>query len=103
MLADKLVVFDIIRHSLPSGSRRHMQESEILNDENQVTSRKPENLPKREHSHAIPNERSPFKYYGCGRPRVIKSRRPSCNPNFSRRTVVVTNHVNAHAAETGSP
>ncbi|GFT34159.1 hypothetical protein NPIL_693771 [Nephila pilipes] len=72
MLADKLEAFDNIRRSLPSGPRRHVKASETLNDGKQVTSRKPERLPKRKHSHAFQNERPPFKYYDCGRPGVIR-------------------------------
>ncbi|GFU22766.1 uncharacterized protein NPIL_52031 [Nephila pilipes] len=100
MSANKLEAFENLRRFLPSGPRRHVKVSEILNDGNQVTSRKPEHLPKREHSHVVPNERSPFKCYGCGRSRVIKSRCPTCNPDFSQRIDVAANHVNAYAAET---
>ncbi|GFV72482.1 hypothetical protein TNCV_2741201 [Trichonephila clavipes] len=47
MLADKLEAFDNIRRSLPSGPRRH-----------------------------VPNERSPLRFYGCGKQGVIKSGAP---------------------------
>ncbi|GFT48028.1 hypothetical protein NPIL_218101 [Nephila pilipes] len=56
MLADKLDAFDNIWRSLPSGPRRHVKACETLNDGKQVTSRKFERLPKKEHSHVIPNE-----------------------------------------------
>ncbi|GFU42964.1 uncharacterized protein NPIL_190861 [Nephila pilipes] len=60
LLADKLEAFHNILRSLPSGPRRHVKASETLNDGNQVRSRKPERLPKKEHSHDVPNERSPI-------------------------------------------
>ncbi|GFW10854.1 uncharacterized protein TNCV_4919731 [Trichonephila clavipes] len=97
MLADKLEVFDNIRHSLPSGPRRHVKASETINDGRQVSIRKPERPPKREYSHQIPNERSPLRCYGCGKQGLIKSRCPTCNPN------VATNHINAYTAQTRSP
>ncbi|GFU08644.1 uncharacterized protein NPIL_14751 [Nephila pilipes] len=83
MLVEKLEAFDNIRRSLSSRPRRYVKASETLYDGNQVTSRKPELLPKREYSHVVPNERSRFKCYGCGRPGVMKSRCPTCNPNSS--------------------
>ncbi|GFY78773.1 uncharacterized protein TNIN_452801 [Trichonephila inaurata madagascariensis] len=67
MLADKLEAFDNIRRSLSSGPRRHVKASETVNDGRHVPSRKPERLSKREYSHRAPNERSPFRCYGCGR------------------------------------
>ncbi|GFX15575.1 uncharacterized protein TNCV_3305041 [Trichonephila clavipes] len=93
MLADKLEAFNNIRRSLPSGSRRHVKASETVNDERPVSFRKPERLPKREYSHQVPNERSPLRCYGCGKQGVIKSRCPTCNPNFSQRKDVATNHI----------
>ncbi|GFW51333.1 uncharacterized protein TNCV_3254621 [Trichonephila clavipes] len=81
MLADKLEAFDNIRRSLPSGPRRHMKASKTVNDERQVSFRKPERPPKREYSHQVPNERSPLRCYGCGKQGVIKSRCPTCNLN----------------------
>ncbi|GFX23288.1 pro-Pol polyprotein [Trichonephila clavipes] len=51
MLADKLEAFDNIRRSLPSGRRRHVMASEIVNDGRQVSFRNPERLPKREYYH----------------------------------------------------
>ncbi|GFT47792.1 lig_chan-Glu_bd domain-containing protein [Nephila pilipes] len=80
MLADKLETFDNIRLSLSSGPRRHVEASETLNDGKQVTSRKPERLPKRKQSHAIQNKRHPFKYYDCRRPEVIRCCRTSSQP-----------------------
>ncbi|GFT02061.1 uncharacterized protein TNCV_83691 [Trichonephila clavipes] len=74
MLADKLEAFDNIRRSLPRGRRRHVKASETFNDERQVSSRKPDRLPKREYSHPVPNERSPLRCYGCERQGVIKFR-----------------------------
>ncbi|GFU15259.1 uncharacterized protein NPIL_430591 [Nephila pilipes] len=103
MLADKLEAFDNFQCSLSSRPRRHVKASEILNDGNQVTSRKPEHLPKREHSHVVQNERSFFKCYGSGRLGVIKSRYPTCNPKSSRRTDIAKNHVNVYAIEIRSP
>ncbi|GFT19995.1 uncharacterized protein NPIL_587151 [Nephila pilipes] len=85
------------------GPRTHVKANEYLIDGNQETTRKPERFPKKEHSHAIPNEGSPFKCYGCGRPGVIKSRCPIYNSNSSRRTDEATNPVNAYATETRSP
>ncbi|GFT17883.1 uncharacterized protein TNCV_4910561 [Trichonephila clavipes] len=67
MLADKLEAFDNIR--------------------------KYERPPKREYSHQVPNERSPLRYYGCGRQGVIKSSCPTCNPTSSQRTDVATNPI----------
>ncbi|GFV65870.1 retrovirus-related Pol polyprotein from transposon 17.6 [Trichonephila clavipes] len=61
---------------------------------------KPERPPEREYSHQVPNERSPPRCYGCGKQGVIKSR---CNLNASKRTDVVTNHINAYTAQTRSP
>ncbi|GFU76755.1 uncharacterized protein TNCV_1908661 [Trichonephila clavipes] len=86
MLADKLEAFDNIRRSLPSGPRRHVKASEIVNDGRQV-----------------PNERSPLRYYGCGKQGVIKSRCPTCNLNTSQKTDVASNHINAYTAQTRSP
>ncbi|GFT98422.1 hypothetical protein NPIL_547471 [Nephila pilipes] len=51
MLADKMEAFDNRRRSLPSGPKRHGKASETLNVGKQVSSRKPERLPKREYSH----------------------------------------------------
>ncbi|GFT32488.1 hypothetical protein NPIL_172941 [Nephila pilipes] len=56
-----------------------------------------------EHPHVIPNERSPFKCYSCGRLGVINSTYSTCYFNFSRRTNAATNNANAHATETRSP
>ncbi|GFX08791.1 uncharacterized protein TNCV_4228111 [Trichonephila clavipes] len=103
MLADKLEAFDNIRRSLPSGPRRYMKASEIVNDGRQVSFRKPERPPKREYSHQVPNERFPLRCYGCGKQGVIKSRCPTCNLNASQRTDVATNHINAYTAQTKSP
>ncbi|GFS73193.1 uncharacterized protein TNCV_4571181 [Trichonephila clavipes] len=103
MLADKLEAFDNIRCFLPSGPRRHGKASETVNDERPVSFRKPECLPKKEHSHQVPNERSPLRCYSWGKQGVIKSRCPTCNPNSSQRTDVATNHINAYTAHTKSP
>ncbi|GFY14759.1 uncharacterized protein TNCV_648021 [Trichonephila clavipes] len=103
MLADKLGAFDNIRRSLPSGPRRYVKASEIVNDGRQVSFRKPERPPKREYSHQVPNERSPLRCYGCGKQGVIKSRCPTCNLNASERTDLTTNHINAYTAQTRSP
>ncbi|GFV79162.1 uncharacterized protein TNCV_1817091 [Trichonephila clavipes] len=103
ILADKLEAFDNIRHSLPSGPRRYVKASEIVNDGRQVSFRKPECPPKRKYSHQVPNERSPLRCYGCGKQGVIKSRCPTCNLNASQRTDVATNHINAYTAQTRSP
>ncbi|GFS60261.1 uncharacterized protein TNCV_2827441 [Trichonephila clavipes] len=103
MLADKLEAFDNIRRSLPSGPRRYVKASEIVNDGRQVSFRKPERTPKREYSHQVPNERSPLRCYDCGKQGVIKSRCPTCNLNASQRTDVATNHINAYTAQTRSP
>ncbi|GFS81430.1 uncharacterized protein NPIL_279561 [Nephila pilipes] len=103
MLADKLKAFDNLRGSLPSGPKRHVKASETLNVGRQVSSRKPEQLPKREYSHEVPIERSSLKCYGCGKQGVIKSRCPTCNPNSSQRTDVSTNHINTYTAQTRSP
>ncbi|GFU56146.1 uncharacterized protein TNCV_712081 [Trichonephila clavipes] len=103
MLADKLEAFDNIRRSLPSGPRRYVKASEIVNDGRQVSFRKPERPPKREYSHQVPNERSPLRCYGCGKQGVIKSRCLTCNLNASQRTDVATNHINAYTAQTRSP
>ncbi|GFW32644.1 uncharacterized protein TNCV_3678921 [Trichonephila clavipes] len=81
MLADKLEAFDNIRSFLPSGPRRYVKASEIVNDGKQVPFRKPERPPKREYSHQVPNERSPLRCYDCGKQGVIKSRCPTCNLN----------------------
>ncbi|GFU57729.1 uncharacterized protein NPIL_285151 [Nephila pilipes] len=97
-----LEAFDNILRSLPSGPRRHMKESGTLSGGNQVTSRKAECLPNRKQFHAIPNERSPSKCYGCGRQGMIKSTCPTSNPNSSCRTDVATNHVNAYVPKTRS-
>ncbi|GFS58771.1 uncharacterized protein NPIL_81181 [Nephila pilipes] len=102
MLADKLEAFDNLVRSLPSGPKRHVKASETLNVGRQVSSRKPERLPKREYSHEVPIERSPLKCYGCEKQGVIKSRCPTCNPNSSQRTDVATNHINAYTAQTRS-
>ncbi|GFV35811.1 uncharacterized protein TNCV_914011 [Trichonephila clavipes] len=61
MLADKLGAFDNIRRSLPSGRRRHVKASEIVNDGRQVSFRKSERPPKREYSHQVLDERSPLR------------------------------------------
>ncbi|GFY60662.1 hypothetical protein TNIN_6601 [Trichonephila inaurata madagascariensis] len=53
MLADKLEAFDNIRRSLPSGPRRHVKANETINDGRQLSSRKPERLPKREYSQPV--------------------------------------------------
>ncbi|GFY51015.1 uncharacterized protein TNIN_213271 [Trichonephila inaurata madagascariensis] len=103
MLADKLEAFDNIGRSLPSGPRRHVNANETINDGRQVSSRKPECLPKKGYSQPVPNERSPLRCYGCGRQGVIKSECPTCNPNSSQRTDVATNHINAYTALTRSP
>ncbi|GFX95100.1 uncharacterized protein TNCV_3605591 [Trichonephila clavipes] len=103
MLADKMEAFDNIRRSLPSGPRRYVKASEIINDGIQVSFRKPERPPKREYSHQVPNERSPLKCYGCGKQGVIQSRCLTCNLNASQRTDVATNHINAYTAQTRSP
>ncbi|GFS42893.1 uncharacterized protein TNIN_68741 [Trichonephila inaurata madagascariensis] len=103
MLADKLEAFDNIRRSLPSGPRKHVKASETVNDGRQVSSRKPDRLPKREYSHPVPNERSPLRCYGCRRQGVIKSRCSTCNPNSSQRTDVATNHINAYTTQTRCP
>ncbi|GFY60080.1 uncharacterized protein TNIN_356031 [Trichonephila inaurata madagascariensis] len=103
MLADKLEAFDNIRRSLPSGPRKHVKAGETVNDGRQVSSRKPDHLPKREYSHPVANERSPLRCYGCGRQGVIKSRCPTCNPNSSQRTDVATNHIDAYSTQTRSP
>ncbi|GFR15386.1 uncharacterized protein TNCT_462261 [Trichonephila clavata] len=100
MLADKLEAFDNLRHSLPSGPKRYVKGSETLNVGRQVSYKKPERLLKKEYSHEVPNERSPLKCYGSGKPGVIKSRCPTCNPNSSQRTDVTTNHINAYTAQT---
>ncbi|GFV56698.1 uncharacterized protein TNCV_4505741 [Trichonephila clavipes] len=102
MLADKLEAFDNSRRSLPSGRRRHVKASKIVNDGKQVSFRKPE-PPKREYSHQVPNERSSLSCYGCRKQGVMKSRCPTCNLNASHRTDVATNHINAYAAQTRSP
>ncbi|GFT73288.1 uncharacterized protein NPIL_382141 [Nephila pilipes] len=101
MSADKLEVFDNLRRSLPSGPKRHMKASQTLNVGRQVSSKKPERLPKREYSHEVPIERS-LKCYGCGKQEVIKSRFPTCNPNSSQRTDIATNHINTYTAQTRS-
>ncbi|GFW99323.1 uncharacterized protein TNCV_3981471 [Trichonephila clavipes] len=103
MLADKLQAFDNIQRSLPSGPRRHVKASEIVNDERQVSFRKHERPPKREYSHQVPNERSPLRCYGCGKQGVIKSRCPTGNLNASQRTAVATNHINIYTAQARSP
>ncbi|GFY16454.1 uncharacterized protein TNCV_2350971 [Trichonephila clavipes] len=103
MLADKLEAFDNMRHSLPSGSRRHVKASETVNDGRPVSFRKPECPPKREYSHQVPNERSPLRCLGCAKQGVIKSRCPTCHLNASQRTDLATNHINAYTAQTRSP
>ncbi|GFY41832.1 uncharacterized protein TNIN_236391 [Trichonephila inaurata madagascariensis] len=80
-----------------------MKASETVNDGRQLSSRKPEHLPKREYSHQVPNERSPLRCYGCGRQGVIKSRCPTCNPSSSHRTDVATNYINAYTVQTRIP
>ncbi|GFQ86370.1 uncharacterized protein TNCT_519971 [Trichonephila clavata] len=100
MLAE---AFDNLQCSLSSGPKRHGKASETLNVGRQVSSKKPERLPKNEYSHEVPNERFPLKCYGCGKPGVIKSRCPTCNPNSSQRTDVATNHINSYTAQTRSP
>ncbi|GFX10638.1 uncharacterized protein TNCV_4620791 [Trichonephila clavipes] len=102
-MADKLEAFDNIRRSLPSGTKRHVKESEAVNDERQVSSRKPDHLPKREYSHPVPKEISPLRFFGCEKLGVIKSRCPNCNPSSSQRTYVATNHINAYSTQTRSP
>ncbi|GFT09901.1 uncharacterized protein NPIL_296491, partial [Nephila pilipes] len=92
-----------LRRSLPSGPKSHVKASETLNDGRQVSSRKPERLPKREYSHEVPTERSSLKCYGCGKQGEIKSRCPTCNPNSSQRTDIATNHITASTAQTRSP
>ncbi|GFY38275.1 uncharacterized protein TNIN_219871 [Trichonephila inaurata madagascariensis] len=72
MLVNKLEAFDNIRRSLPSGPRRHIKVNETFNDGRQLSSRKPDRLPKREYSHSVPNERCPLRCYGC-QTGVIKS------------------------------
>ncbi|GFX63814.1 uncharacterized protein TNCV_5032831 [Trichonephila clavipes] len=74
MLADKLEAFDNIRRPLPSGPMRYVKASETINDGRLASFSKPERPPKREYSHQVPNERSPLRYYGCGKQGVIKSR-----------------------------
>ncbi|GFX74284.1 uncharacterized protein TNCV_3452321 [Trichonephila clavipes] len=103
MLADKLEAFDNIRRSLPSGPSRYVKASEIVNDGRQVSFRKPERRPKRKYSHQVPNERSPLRYYDCGKQGVIKYGCPTCNLNASQRTDVATKHINAYTAQTRSP
>ncbi|GFW35851.1 transposon Tf2-8 polyprotein [Trichonephila clavipes] len=103
MLADNLEAFDNIRRPLPSGPKRYVKSSEIVNDGRQVSFRKPELPPKREYSHQVPNERSSLKCYGCGKQGVIKSRCPTRNLNASQRTDVATNHINAYTAQTRCP
>ncbi|GFY46652.1 uncharacterized protein TNIN_302581 [Trichonephila inaurata madagascariensis] len=103
MLADKLKAFDNIRRSIPSGPRKHVKASETVNDGRQVSSTKPDRLPKREYSYPVPNERSSLRCYGCGRQGLIKSRCPTCNPSSSQRTDVATNHINAYSTQTRSP
>ncbi|GFX60739.1 uncharacterized protein TNCV_4977151 [Trichonephila clavipes] len=103
MLAEKLEAFDNIRRSLPSGPGRYVKASEIVNDGRQVSFRKPERPPKREYSHQVPNEKSPLRFYGCGKQGVIKSRCSTCNLNASKRTDVATKHINAYTAQTRSP
>ncbi|GFS67996.1 uncharacterized protein NPIL_193551 [Nephila pilipes] len=87
----------------PVVQERYVKSSETLNDRNQLTSRNFESLPIREHSHAIPNQRSHLKCYGCGRRGVRRSRCPTCKPNSSRRTNSATNYVIAYAAGTRIP
>ncbi|GFV29313.1 transposon Tf2-8 polyprotein [Trichonephila clavipes] len=86
MLANKLEAFHNIRRSLPSGPRRYVKASGIVNDGRQV-----------------PIEKSPLRCYGCGKQGVIKSRCPTCNLNASQRTDVATNHINSYTAQTRSP
>ncbi|GFW33343.1 uncharacterized protein TNCV_2795101 [Trichonephila clavipes] len=74
MLAGKLETFDNIRRSLPSGPRKYVKASEVVNDGRQVSFRKPERPPKREYSHQVPNERPPLRCYDCGKQGVMKSR-----------------------------
>ncbi|GFX54964.1 uncharacterized protein TNCV_3318811 [Trichonephila clavipes] len=68
-----------------------------------VSLRKPERPPKREYSRQVPNERSPFRCYGCGKQGVIKSKCPTCNLNASQRTDLETNGINSYTAQTRSP
>ncbi|GFW00957.1 uncharacterized protein TNCV_1761951 [Trichonephila clavipes] len=103
ILADKLEPFDNIQSSLPSGPRRYVKASEIVNDGRQASFRQPERTPKIEYSHQVAIERSPLRCYGCGKQGVIKSRCPTCNLNASQRTDVATDHINAYTAQTRSP
>ncbi|GFQ72236.1 uncharacterized protein TNCT_270401 [Trichonephila clavata] len=80
MLANNLEAFLNFPRSLPSGPKRYVKGCETSNVGRRVSSKKPERFPKREYSHEVPNERSPLKCYGCGKPGVIKSRCPTCNP-----------------------
>ncbi|GFQ64737.1 uncharacterized protein TNCT_564731 [Trichonephila clavata] len=88
---------------LPSGPKRYVKACETLSVGRQVSPKKPERLPKRKYLHEVPNERSPLKCYGCGKPGVIKSKCPTCNPNSSQRTGITTNHINVNTAQTISP
>ncbi|GFU57316.1 transposon Ty3-I Gag-Pol polyprotein [Trichonephila clavipes] len=58
----------------------------------------------------FPKENIPIQYQmrdpfsGCGRQGVIKSRFPTCaTPNFSHRTDIATNQINAYTTQTRSP
>ncbi|GFT44573.1 uncharacterized protein NPIL_46311 [Nephila pilipes] len=93
---------EIGSQTLPSGPKKHVKASETLNVGRQVSSRKPERLPKREYSNEVPIERSSLKCYGCRKQGVIKSRCPTCNPNSSQRTDVATNHICAYTVQTKS-
>ncbi|GFR23164.1 uncharacterized protein TNCT_290111 [Trichonephila clavata] len=93
----------VVGGHLPSGPKRYVKASETLNVGRQVSSKKPERLPKREYSHEVPNERSSLKCYGCGKLGVKMSRCPTCNPNSSQRTDLATNHINAYTTQTKSP
>ncbi|GFT87769.1 hypothetical protein NPIL_537251 [Nephila pilipes] len=103
MLADKLQVFNNIQHSLLSGPRRYEKASEALNKGKQVMFQTSERLLKRKHSHFVPNERSLFKRYGCGRPDLKKYRCPNYNTNSSQRNDTATNHANTYTIAIRSP
>ncbi|GFQ64218.1 uncharacterized protein TNCT_22471 [Trichonephila clavata] len=88
---------------LPSGPKRYVNANETLNVGRHVSSKKPERLPKREYSHKSQMRDPLSNVYVCGKLGVIKSRCPTCNPNFSQRTDVATNHISAYTAQTESP
>ncbi|GFS42352.1 uncharacterized protein TNIN_101581 [Trichonephila inaurata madagascariensis] len=102
MLADKLEAFDNIRRSLPSGPRKHMKASETVNDRRQVSSRKPDRLPKREYSHLVPNE-IPSQMLWLWETRGDKVQVPYLQPQLLTKTDVATNHINAYTTQTKSP